>query len=444
MPGNSPVVLSPIPAQPSDEDAARSFAVSTGTFADGDGDTLTLSAALASGDPLPAWLAFDARTGTFSGTPPANFHGALGLRISASDGTLSVDVDFTLTIDPVNDRPTLTPSAPVFTTINEDAVTNTGRTVASLLGIGAADIDGDELGIAVTGQNNSNGTWQFSLDNGASWSDFGSVSDDGALLLRTTDRVRFLPDTRNGTTAEFTYVAWDQSAGSAGTLLAITGGAESPFSMATDSATITVTSRNDAPVLAPINPAFALINDSGVMNARTVVSLVGTGITDVDTGALTPGIAVTGFSGNGTWQYSRNGGTGCTDFGTVGGSTARLLLATDLVRFVPASTSGGPASFGYVGWDRTAGSAGSMADASVRGGTTAFSVARDVASISGNDLLTGGEGNDTLIGLSGNDTLLGVDGDDFLDGGTGNDSLNGGADRDTLAGGAGDDVLRGG
>ena len=175
---------------------------------------------------MPAWLGFDAGTGTFSGTPPADFHGALDLRVTASDGTLSVDADFTLTIDPVNDRPTLTPSAPVFATINEDAVTNTGRTVGSLLGSGATDIDGDALGIAVTGQDDGNGLWQFSLDNGASWSDFGSVSDAGALLLRTTDRVRFLPDTRNGTSAEFTYVAWDRSAGSAGTMLAITGGAE--------------------------------------------------------------------------------------------------------------------------------------------------------------------------------------------------------------------------
>ncbi|QYZ68898.1 hypothetical protein JO391_14190 [Neotabrizicola shimadae] len=357
---------------------------------------------------------------------------------------MSVDADFTLTIDPVNDRPILTPVAPAFATISEDAVTNTGRTVAPFLGGAATDIDGDPLGIAVTGQDDGNGTWQFSLDNGATWSEFGSVSDAGALLLRATDRVRFLPDALNGTTAEFTYRAWDGSAGSAGEFLAVTEGADSPLSAASDTASLTVTARNDAPVLSSVNPTFALVGDSGNVTTRSIASLIGTSITDVDEGALTPGIAVTGLSGNGTWQYSRNGGTSWTDFGALGDSAARLLLSTDLVRFVPTSTTGGPASLSYVGWDRSTGNAGAVADVSVRGSTTAFSLTRDIASISGNDLLVGGEGNDTLIGLSGDDTLLGNDGSDTLDGGSGNDSLEGGAGNDSALGGEGGDRLIGG
>ena len=50
MPSNAPIVEFPIPAQASDEDAAWSFAVPAGTFADVDGDTLVLTATLASGD----------------------------------------------------------------------------------------------------------------------------------------------------------------------------------------------------------------------------------------------------------------------------------------------------------------------------------------------------------------------------------------------------------
>ena len=79
-------------------------------------------------------------------------------------------------------------------------------------------------------------------------------------VRRTTDQVRFLPDARNGTTAEFSYVAWDRSQGLAGSTLAFSDGPDSPFSTAVDSATITVTSRNDAPILAPINPTFASLN----------------------------------------------------------------------------------------------------------------------------------------------------------------------------------------
>jgi hypothetical protein len=44
-----------------------------------------LSATLASGEPLPAWLAFDRVGGRFSGTPPDDFGGTLDVRIVARD-----------------------------------------------------------------------------------------------------------------------------------------------------------------------------------------------------------------------------------------------------------------------------------------------------------------------------------------------------------------------
>ena len=444
MPGSAPTVENATSDQSSTEDAAWSFIVPAGTFADVDGDTLTYAATLANGDTLPAWLSFDDATQTFSGTPPANFNGVLDLTVTASDGTLLASDTFGLTIDPVNDRPVLTAAAPLFTTLTEDATTNTGRTVSSMLAGHATDVDGDVPGVAVTGQSSGNGTWQFSLDNGATWTAFGDLSTDDALLLRSTDRVRFLPNGQNGATAQFSFVAWDRSTGTAGSTETITGGTESPFSAVTDTATITVTSRNDAPVLAPINPTFALINDSGTVIQKTVASLIGASISDVDTGAAAAGIAVTGLQGNGTWEYSHDHGATWTSFGSASDASARLLLASDLVRFTPTSTNGGPASLTYVGWDRTSGVAEGVADVSIRGGTTAFSSAHDVASISGNDLLVGGEGNDTLIGLSGDDTLLGNDGSDTLDGGSGSDSVDGGSGNDSLSGGSQDDTLSGG
>jgi hypothetical protein len=50
---------------------------------------LTLSATLANGSPLPAWLSFDPITGTFSGTPPIEALGALPLKVTASSATMS-------------------------------------------------------------------------------------------------------------------------------------------------------------------------------------------------------------------------------------------------------------------------------------------------------------------------------------------------------------------
>ena len=64
---DAPVAVVPIANQTTNEDAGFSFTVPTTSFTDVDvGDTLTLSATLADGSPLPAWLSFDPATQTLS------------------------------------------------------------------------------------------------------------------------------------------------------------------------------------------------------------------------------------------------------------------------------------------------------------------------------------------------------------------------------------------
>ncbi len=46
---------------------------------------VTLSAARVTGQPLPSWLAFDSRSGTLAGQPPADFKGTMVVRIVARD-----------------------------------------------------------------------------------------------------------------------------------------------------------------------------------------------------------------------------------------------------------------------------------------------------------------------------------------------------------------------
>ena len=90
------------------EDMVVDVVLPFGAFADVDGDDADLTAVLADGDPLPDWLSFDGAR--FTGMPPADFHGAFDIQVTASDGALSVSDIFRLTIDPVNDRPVvLTP-----------------------------------------------------------------------------------------------------------------------------------------------------------------------------------------------------------------------------------------------------------------------------------------------------------------------------------------------
>src|SRR6185369_15200674 len=75
------------------EDTAVDIAIPANAFSDIDGDPLALSVALADGTPLPAWLTY--ANGRVTGQPPANFNGALDLRVTATDGTASAfsDVD---------------------------------------------------------------------------------------------------------------------------------------------------------------------------------------------------------------------------------------------------------------------------------------------------------------------------------------------------------------
>ncbi|MES2793790.1 MAG: putative Ig domain-containing protein [Planctomycetota bacterium] len=142
---DAPTVSVEIPPQTATEDAAFSFTFDVKTFVDVDlGDTLTYTA---SG--LPAWLSFDAGTRTFSGTP-ANSDvttSPLTITVTATDTSLaSVSTTFALTVENVNDAPTvanLIPNqfAPVNALFSFTFAANT-----------FADIDvGDTLTYSVTG-----------------------------------------------------------------------------------------------------------------------------------------------------------------------------------------------------------------------------------------------------------------------------------------------------
>ena len=59
--------------------------VSGNAFTEADGDALTWSARLESGESLPEWLSFDAQARRFTGTPPLGFAGVLSIHVAAAD-----------------------------------------------------------------------------------------------------------------------------------------------------------------------------------------------------------------------------------------------------------------------------------------------------------------------------------------------------------------------
>ncbi|MEK7816307.1 MAG: putative Ig domain-containing protein, partial [Pseudomonadota bacterium] len=105
-----PVIVTPIVDVATDEDLPFSLSVAE-AFTDDDlihGDSLTLAATLADGSALPGWLAFDADTSTFSGTPNNWTVGNYEIRVTATDTAgLSVSDVFSLAVNNINDNPIL-------------------------------------------------------------------------------------------------------------------------------------------------------------------------------------------------------------------------------------------------------------------------------------------------------------------------------------------------
>lgn len=103
----APAAGAPVAAQAATEDRPFSFAVPAGAFAAADpGDRLVLSAALADGSPLPAWLSFDPETRTLSGTPGNADIGAVSIRLTARDiHGAAASTAFAVAVANANDAP---------------------------------------------------------------------------------------------------------------------------------------------------------------------------------------------------------------------------------------------------------------------------------------------------------------------------------------------------
>ncbi|MFN6340070.1 MAG: putative Ig domain-containing protein, partial [Cyanobacteriota bacterium] len=110
----APTLVVTIADQQAKETFPFFFIVPSTTFLDVDaGDTLTYSATLASGDPLPAWLSFHPATRAFSGTPAAADVTTLQVRVTATDRAgLSVSDTFSLLVEPANYAPVVSSPIP--------------------------------------------------------------------------------------------------------------------------------------------------------------------------------------------------------------------------------------------------------------------------------------------------------------------------------------------
>ncbi len=190
-----------------------------------------------------------------------------------------------------NDAPVLAAATPSLTMITEDDTANAGQTVGSIVGSTVTDVDSPVHGIAITGVSSTNGGWQYSLNSGSTWSNFGAYVPNSALLLNDTDLVRFVPNGVNGGTDTFSYKAWDLTSGTHGDAIdASAGGGTTAFSTGSNTASLTVTAVNDAPSAVAINNVIASIDEN--TSTATHIKVADIAVTDVDGGTNT--LALTG------------------------------------------------------------------------------------------------------------------------------------------------------
>ena len=229
---------------------------------------------------------------------------------------------------------------------------------------------------ALTGT--ANGTWQYSIDAGSSWTAFPTISTSAALLLSSSDMIRFVPKTSTfAGVVTLTAFAWDGSTGTHGTTSKTNTTAFSPTTM---TATATV---NNAPALAsPNGPTLKAITENATSAGVAVSSLLTTaGYSDPNGNGLSQGVAIVGVSANapGSWQFMLSGGS-WQALPAPSLSSALLLPSTASLRFVSTNQIG-TATLSYLGWDQTQGTAGKSFDIAGQGGASAFSATSATASI---------------------------------------------------------------
>jgi 6-phosphogluconolactonase (cycloisomerase 2 family) len=230
-----------------------------------------------------------------------------------------------------------------------------------------------------------------------------ALSPDGKYVYATgTLSNAFTLFTRDATTGQLTAVqtlfdGLDQVDGLAGarSVAATPDGEHVYVAGAVDNALAALVAPNRAPVLDRTGVmALTAITNAAAVNPGTLVSAIiasgGLGrITDADLQDPN-GIAVTAVDNtHGDWQFTADGGTLWTNFGTPSATEARLL-PTDVnaaIRFVPAAGFVGCVTNGitFRAWDRSTWISGGTADASQAGGSTAFSAAVATAEITVTD-----------------------------------------------------------
>ncbi len=427
----APTVSTAIVDQKVAEDSAFVLTLAANAFVDADtGDALQLSATLADGKPLPAWLSFDAKTRTFSGTPGNDALGNVAIRVTATDKAgLSVSDSFEVQISNTNDAPVLVKA------IADQSVVEGAPLTFALPATTFTDIDaGDRL------------SYQATLANGSALP---------AWLVFDAATRTFSGTPSQAGTVSVKVSAVDLSAAVASDVFDIVVNAQ-----AVTNGTAGADSLNgDASgnVINGLGGDDSIYGREGndVLNGGDGADWIsgGDGNDTLDGGAGNDSLR--GDFGNDTYRFYRGmGQDSVTDFDWTVGNVDTIKVAADIAptdvivsrdqTYLTLAIKGttDKLSITFFNSSNYIVERVEFADGTVWGIDALKQMTKGVAS-SGADTLFGDIGADVLDGLEGDDKVYGEAGDDRLEGGAGNDSLGGGDGNDILNGGAGNDYLGG-
>ncbi|MEM7315062.1 MAG: Ig-like domain-containing protein, partial [Planctomycetota bacterium] len=210
-----------------------------------------------------------------------SFDLALEAASLSTTGTVQIDVT------PVNDAPILDSSTTLdvgefLTGFSNSVGVAVGDALVSHPTDFITDIDSGAVeGIAVHSVDDSNGTWQFSTDDGATWTSFSDAGVSATadysqgLLLSESSRIRFISNEGFNGAAQIEVRAWDRSTGAAGEIAdtSVTGG-ETAFSDEVGVAQADVVGGSaysvDVPLLYAVEEGQSVTFSSATHNAVTV------------------------------------------------------------------------------------------------------------------------------------------------------------------------------
>jgi VCBS repeat-containing protein len=177
-----------------------SFTIPVGVFTDPDSPTVTLSASLVNNSALPAWLGFNAETGSFSGTPTDVDVNSYAVKVTANDGGGgSVSDSFNIVVRNVENAPLIGGVGTGFVT--EDNGQNKDRLLVISDALTIEDIDAYQSGFFAE---RLSGAYGFlSVDVAGGWT---YTADNSQQALQQLDSGESVIDSFSMTTLDGTSV----------------------------------------------------------------------------------------------------------------------------------------------------------------------------------------------------------------------------------------------